>query len=206
MNILFIHVSGSLYRLIGQQSMCQGIVDVRHRGLPFLQLRCHVLYGKGTCTTWFFVPQSWHHLAFATCTKGIFYRVQIDLTLLCFVRTDDVYREVKTQARAAILQLIEKEREGEQVDRALLKNVLGIFIEVGMGGMESYTEDFEKQLLADSAAHYKRKATAWIAVRTQSPNSLPSYMSCMHVTYARYLSACVHDVGCHADTLQGLGP
>ncbi|CAL8463270.1 g2804 [Coccomyxa elongata] len=84
---------------------------------------------------------------------------------------DDVYREVKTQARAAILQLIEKEREGEQVDRALLKNVLGIFIEVGMGGMECYTEDFEKQLLADSAAHYKRKATAWIA-----EDSCPDYM------------------------------
>ena len=91
-----------------------------------------------------------------------------------FVRPDDVYREVKTQARAAILQLIEKEREGEQVDRALLKNVLGIFIEVGMGGMECYTEDFEKQLLTDSAAHYKRKATAWIAVRALSPKPLQS--------------------------------
>lgn len=81
------------------------------------------------------------------------------------MRADEVYKEVKGKAREAILQLVEKEREGEQVDRALLKNVLGIFIEVGMGGMECYTEDFESQLLTETAAHYKKKATAWIAVR-----------------------------------------
>ena len=84
---------------------------------------------------------------------------------MCCARADDVYTEVKVQARGAILALIEREREGEQVDRALLKNVLGIFIEVGMGGMDCYADDFEKQLLSDSAAHYKKKATAWIAVR-----------------------------------------
>ena len=41
-----------------------------------------------------------------------------------------MYAELKTKTRDAILALVEKERTGEQVDRALLKNVLGIFIEV----------------------------------------------------------------------------
>lgn len=47
------------------------------------------------------------------------------------MRADDVYKEVNQQARKAILALIERERNGEQIDRSLLKNVLGIFIEVG---------------------------------------------------------------------------
>jgi cullin 1 len=46
------------------------------------------------------------------------------------LRADDVYGEVKQQAKDAILAAIDKERDGEQIDRSLLKNVLGIFIEV----------------------------------------------------------------------------
>ena len=42
---------------------------------------------------------------------------------------DDVYMEVKKKAKDAILAAIEVERDGEQIDRSLLKNVLGIFIE-----------------------------------------------------------------------------
>ncbi len=41
----------------------------------------------------------------------------------------------------------------------------GIYIEVGMGSMETYDADFEAFLLADSAAYYQRKAAAWIQVR-----------------------------------------
>ena len=33
------------------------------------------------------------------------------------------------------------------MDRALIKNVLDIFIEVGMGAMEAYQQDFEASLL-----------------------------------------------------------
>lgn len=41
-----------------------------------------------------------------------------------------VHQEIKKRAREAILKLIEKERDGELVDRALIKNILSIFIEV----------------------------------------------------------------------------
>lgn len=47
----------------------------------------------------------------------------------CRARADDVYMEVKRKAKDAILAAIESERDGEQIDRSLLKNVLGIFIE-----------------------------------------------------------------------------
>ena len=39
--------------------------------------------------------------------------------------------EVKKTAKDAMLAAIEQERDGDQIDRSLLKNVLGIFIEVG---------------------------------------------------------------------------
>jgi hypothetical protein len=44
-----------------------------------------------------------------------------------------VYSEVKRNARAALLRQIERERDGDMIDRSLLKNILDIFIEVGWG-------------------------------------------------------------------------
>lgn len=42
---------------------------------------------------------------------------------------DHVYVEIRRAAKDAMLRLVEAEREGEQVDKALLKNVLAIFQE-----------------------------------------------------------------------------
>lgn len=42
-----------------------------------------------------------------------------------------MYVDVKRRAKDAVLRLIEREREGELIDRALVKNILDIFIEVG---------------------------------------------------------------------------
>ena len=43
---------------------------------------------------------------------------------------DQVYADVKKKAKEAVALLIQKEREGELIDRPLVKNILGIFIEV----------------------------------------------------------------------------
>ncbi|PNY13197.1 cullin-1-like protein [Trifolium pratense] len=52
---------------------------------------------------------------------------------------------------------IDKEREGEQIDRSLLKNVLDIFVEIGMGNMVHYKNDFEVQMLENTADYYKKR-------------------------------------------------
>ena len=57
---------------------------------------------------------------------------------------------------------INKEREGEVIDRSLLKSVSGIFVEIGMGSMENYEADFENALLMHTSAYYSRKAASWI--------------------------------------------
>eukprot|EP00191_Tetraselmis_sp_GSL018_P009710 CAMPEP_0177609228 /NCGR_PEP_ID=MMETSP0419_2-20121207/18950_1 /TAXON_ID=582737 /ORGANISM="Tetraselmis sp., Strain GSL018" /LENGTH=732 /DNA_ID=CAMNT_0019104085 /DNA_START=252 /DNA_END=2450 /DNA_ORIENTATION=+ len=92
-----------------------------------------------------------------------------DVGLICF--RDVVYAEIHNKAKDAVLSLIERERDGEQINRPLLKNVLAIFQEVGMGSMEKYEKDFEKHLLSDTAAFYQKKAAVWI-----QEDSCPDYM------------------------------
>ncbi|KAM7501267.1 hypothetical protein LguiB_000171 [Lonicera macranthoides] len=92
-----------------------------------------------------------------------------EVGLTCF--RDMIYQEVKHKARDAVIALIDREREGEQINRALLKNILDIFVEIGMGQMDYYENDFEDNMLKDSAAYYSRKALNWIV-----EDSCPDYM------------------------------
>ncbi|KAJ4727625.1 cullin 1 [Melia azedarach] len=92
-----------------------------------------------------------------------------EVGLTCF--RDLVYTELKDKAKDAVITLIDKEREGEQIDRALLKNVLDIFVEIGMGQMDSYEKDFEDHMLQDTGSYYSRKASNWIL-----EDSCPDYM------------------------------
>ena len=66
---------------------------------------------------------------------------------------------------------IDQEQEGEHIDRALLKNVLDIFVEIGMGQMDHYENDFEAAMLKDTSSYYSRKASNWIL-----EDSCPDYM------------------------------
>lgn len=86
---------------------------------------------------------------------------------------------------------IDKEREGEQIDRALLKNVLGIFVEIGLGSMECYENDFEDFLLKDTTDYYSLKAQSWIL-----EDSCPDYMIKVHLRriFWLVLSVFVNDI------------
>uniref|UniRef100_A0A1D1Y4D0 Cullin-1 n=1 Tax=Anthurium amnicola TaxID=1678845 RepID=A0A1D1Y4D0_9ARAE len=92
-----------------------------------------------------------------------------EVGLTCF--RDLVFQEIKVKVQGAVILLIDQEREGEQIDRALLKNVLDIFVEIGLGSMECYKNDFEAAMLYDTAYYYSRKATIWIM-----EDSCPDYM------------------------------
>ncbi|KAE9591090.1 putative cullin protein, neddylation [Lupinus albus] len=92
-----------------------------------------------------------------------------EVGLTCF--RDLVYKELNGKVRDAVISLIDQEREGEQIDRALLKNVLDIFVEIGMGQMDHYEDDFEAAMLKDTSAYYSRKASNWIL-----EDSCPDYM------------------------------
>ena len=98
------------------------------------------------------------------------------LSLITRARADSIYENIKAQAKGAAIRLIEKERDGELIDRTLLKNILGIFIEVGMGGMECYERDFEATLLSETSTFYKRRAALWIDQVWGSLASSANYM------------------------------
>ncbi|KAI3437587.1 hypothetical protein D9Q98_000040 [Chlorella vulgaris] len=99
-----------------------------------------------------------------------------DVGLLVF--RDHVYAEIKRASKDSMLKLIESEREGEQIDRSLLKNVLAIFQEVGMGQMECYERDFEEAMLKDTAEYYRRRAAVWIQ-EDSSPDYLVKAEDCL---------------------------
>ncbi|KAI9122857.1 hypothetical protein K1719_005746 [Acacia pycnantha] len=77
--------------------------------------------------------------------------------LTCF--RELVYKEINGKVRDAVISLIDQEREGKQIDRVLLKNVLDIFVEIGM---DCYENDFEAAMLKDTASYYSQKASNWI--------------------------------------------
>ncbi|KAL0419996.1 UNVERIFIED_CONTAM: Cullin-1 [Sesamum radiatum] len=54
---------------------------------------------------------------------------------------------LKEVGLASFRNVIDQEREGQQIDRALLKNVLDIFVEIGMRQMDYYENDFESAML-----------------------------------------------------------
>ncbi|XP_074564963.1 cullin-1-like [Curcuma longa] len=106
---------------------------------------------------------------------GRFFIVQkslksLDEVALTCIR-DLVYQETKGKVKDVAISLIDQERCGEQIDRALLKNVIEIFVEIGMGEMHYYENDFEAEMLKETAAYYSRKASNWILI-----DSFPDYM------------------------------
>ncbi|TQD93913.1 hypothetical protein C1H46_020472 [Malus baccata] len=75
---------------------------------------------------------------------------------------DLVYREVNADVRVAVIGVIGKECEGEEINREVLKNVINVCVEFGMGKMDPYREDFEEHMLPETGEYYSRKASSWI--------------------------------------------
>ncbi|GKB07711.1 cullin-1 isoform X2 [Tanacetum coccineum] len=82
-----------------------------------------------------------------------------------------LWRETRESQNAVIGPYKKKNENEHRYDRALLKNVLGIFVDIGMGSMYFYINDFEDFMVTDSSDYYSRKASNWII-----QDSCPDYM------------------------------
>lgn len=80
-----------------------------------------------------------------------------NVALLCFF--DVVFKPLNDKITAAIISLIHMEREGHQIDPLLVKNVVDMYVEIGM---DHYEHGFEVHMLDDTSTYYARKATKWI--------------------------------------------
>jgi cullin 1 len=82
-----------------------------------------------------------------------------------------VFSTVKVDLRAALLNVIEAERAGEIVDHDLLKGIITMYIDLGLGKLDVYNSDFEEQFLPATSKHFERQASGWL-----SADSFPDYL------------------------------
>ena len=59
------------------------------------------------------------------------------------------------------MKQIKQDRNGDHVDKSLLKSILDIFVEIDDGETNLYKEDFEVDLLEDAKDYYACKAESW---------------------------------------------
>ncbi|EEC45924.1 CULlin protein 1 [Phaeodactylum tricornutum CCAP 1055/1] len=88
--------------------------------------------------------------------------------LRCF-RTH-VYDEMKRETTAAILGLINDEREGQIIDKSLVKSIVELYENMGMGSLDAYNGDLEEPLLQSTREFYAKRREEWIN------DSTPDYL------------------------------
>ncbi len=77
-----------------------------------------------------------------------------------------VFDNVKKDVTTSILRMIHDEREGQVVDRDLIKKCIAVYVTMGMGQLDVYEHDFEKLFLENTKEYYGKKADHWITTET----------------------------------------
>ncbi|GLC32977.1 Cullin-3A [Pleodorina starrii] len=99
---------------------------------------------------------------------------------------DVVVRNSKISERllSILMQLITKERQGEVIERGLIKSVTQMLVELGHS---VYVEDFEKPFLASAAEFYRTEAHAFITT-SDCPDYLRKAEQRLHEEQERCLA------------------
>jgi cullin 1 len=72
-----------------------------------------------------------------------------------------VFDEMRINVRDAVFTLIREDRQGEQIDRTLLNDVLCIFVEIGKDYMDLYRNEIEVPMLEYTVDYYSQKTASW---------------------------------------------
>lgn len=83
-----------------------------------------------------------------------------------------VYRPIHVRMTSAILAKINAERDGEGIDRDMIKTLTGIYVEVSDEALEVYERDFQTPMLAAVQEYYQRKGNVLVA-----DMDVPSYLA-----------------------------
>ena len=87
----------------------------------------------------------------------------------------NVFEQFKETARGAVLSCIQRERDGEEQDRDLLRDSILVFVELGNKlkkvELQIYKEDFHKALVSETKQYYKQKSRFWL-----DQQSCPEYL------------------------------
>jgi len=94
-----------------------------------------------------------------------------DMGLLLFrdhvVRSGVVNKKLKT----ILLGNVHRERNGEVIDRVLMKNCLAMLVEVNVVSTDVYQEDFERDFLVETRNFYQQESQDFM-----SQNTVPDYL------------------------------
>lgn len=97
--------------------------------------------------------------------------LQLSLVIWC----QFMFKPLKNRLTTALLALIEKERNGEQIDTTLVSGVVGAYVALGLNKdkpkettLEVYKRDFEDTFLQSTDVFYTAESTQFIAVNTIS--------------------------------------
>jgi len=99
-------------------------------------------------------------------------------TLSSVIWADHFFSPLKTRTTNALLALIEKERNGEQIDIALVHGVISGYVALGINKekpkeqtLTVYKTNFEEEFLKATEAYYTAESSAFV-----SSNSIADYM------------------------------
>ncbi|CAJ1446428.1 unnamed protein product [Effrenium voratum] len=82
-----------------------------------------------------------------------------------------VFQIVIKDTRAALLKVINQERQGEHIDQDLVKGVIEIYIDLGLNNTNLYNTEFEESFLPATTSYFVRQASGWL-----SEDSFPEYL------------------------------
>lgn len=102
-----------------------------------------------------------------------------------------VYAETFGPVKDAVKAMINREREGEQIDQALVKSILAINAENGVGSLKQHKQNLEEAILEDTAAFYSQKASYWMQKKSYNEYMLAVNQCLTHEknTVSPYLQA-----------------
>lgn len=88
---------------------------------------------------------------------------------------DNIFEHFCERAKADILRCIEKERDGEQQDRMLLKEAIQVFVGIGYNynnqKLTVYEEKLQTSIVEDAGVYHRRKAREWL-----DQDACPTYL------------------------------
>jgi cullin 1 len=90
-----------------------------------------------------------------------------------------VFEECKKSTRDALLRVINCERQGEHIDQDLVKGVIEMFTDLGLGNTNVYQTEFEDFFLPATSDYFVRQASGWL-----SADSFPEYLRKAEATLA----------------------
>jgi len=95
------------------------------------------------------------------------------LSLVVWGKT--LFKPLKTRLTNALLALVEKERNSEQIDTSLVKGCISAYVRLGLNKekpkestLDVYKRDFEEAFLTATEVYYTAESTQFIAVNTVS--------------------------------------